>query len=194
MSDKIDLIPTPEQTAGPFFHLGCTTSHSVSCIAGPDAIGERVRLICRLLDGDGIPVPDAMIEIWQADAGGKFNHPADSRSERADPACKGFGRQATDEKGICCFDTVKPGRVPGDSGTLQARHFNVSILARGVLKRLATRIYIADDPANAEDPILALVPPERRPTLMARSDSGDSGRWHFDVRLSGTDETVFFDV
>jgi len=166
----------------------------VACIAGPDAKGERVRLICRVVDGDGAPVDDAMIEIWQADADGRYNHPADSRAQGRDPACNGFGRLATDAGGICVFDTIKPGRAAGNSGTLQAPHFNVSVFARGVLQRLATRIYFADDPANNIDPILALVPEERRSTLMALSDPRHPGAWYFDVRLCGKDETVFFDV
>ena len=194
MRDSTDLTPTPSQTVGPYFHLGCTTTHSVACIAGPDAKGERVRLICRVVDGDGTPVDDAMIEIWQADADGRYNHPADSRAQGRDPACNGFGRLATDAGGICVFDTIKPGRAAGNSGTLQAPHFNVSVFARGVLKRLATRIYFANDPANNIDPILALVPEERRSTLMALSDPRHPGAWHFDVRLCGKDETVFFDV
>lgn len=194
MRDNSDLTPTPEQTAGPYFHLGCTTSHSVSCMAGREAKGERVRLICRVLDGEGIPVSDAMIEIWQADSQGKFNHPADPGSECADRACRGFGRLATNENGTCVFDTVKPGRVPGNGSTLQAPHLSISVFARGILKRLATRIYFAGDPANDEDPILALVPSERRPTLMVRADPHNPGNWKFDVCLSGKDETVFFDV
>ncbi len=194
MRDDIDLTPTPAQTAGPYFHLGCTTSHSVSCIAGPNAKGARLRLICRVLDGDGTPVNDAMIEIWQADSEGKFNHPADSRSDSADPACRGFGRLATDKDGVGVFETVRPGIVPWDASRVQAPHFSVSVFARGILKRLATRIYFANDPANAEDPILALVPPERLHTLMAQPDSSNSGEFRFDVRLCGKDETVFFDV
>jgi len=194
LRDSTDLTPTPAQTPGPFFHLGCVTTHSVACIAGPDAKGERVRLICRVLDGDGAPVDDAMIEIWQADSQGRYNHPADSRAAARDPACGGFGRLPTDAAGTCIFDTIKPGRVAGNSGTLQAPHYNVSVFARGVLKQLATRIYFADDPGNKADPILALVPEERRPTLMALSDPRNPGDWHFDVRLCGKDETVFFDV
>jgi protocatechuate 3,4-dioxygenase, alpha subunit len=196
LSDSTDLTPTPAQTAGPYFHLGCTVSHSVSCIAGPNAKGERIRLICRVLDGDGVPVDDAMIEIWQADSMGKYNHPADSRSKGGDSACRGFGRLATDADGVCIFDTIKPGRVPTSGETLQAPHFNVSVFARGIQKRLATRIYFLDDPANIEDPVLALVPEKRRLTLMARSNSRnpDSHNWDFDVRLCGKDETVFFDV
>lgn len=194
MRDSTDFTPTPEQTAGPYFHLGLTTSHSVSGIAAADATGERIRLSFRVLDGDGVPVNDAMIEIWQADSTGKYNHPADSRSESRDRACSGFGRLATDANGGCTFDTIKPGRVPGNSGALQAPHLKVSVFARGILKRLATRVYFLDDPANGEDPILDLVPPERSHTLMARSDSSNPDEWHFDVRLCGKDETVFFDV
>lgn len=166
----------------------------MSCVAGPEAKGERVRLVCRVLDRDGTPVPDAMIEIWQADAEGKFNRSADSLSDRADLSCGGFGRVATNEEGMCVFDTVKPGRVPIYISKLQAPHFNVSVFARGVLKRLATRIYFAEDPSNTDDPILALVPSQRRHTLMAQSDSANPRQWHFEVRLSGNDETVFFDV
>jgi protocatechuate 3,4-dioxygenase, alpha subunit len=204
LSDNTDLTPTPAQTAGPYFHLGCIAIHSVRCIAGPDAKGERIRLICRVLDGDGVPVDDAMIEVWQADGAGRYNHPADSRSRQSDRACQGFGRLATDADGVCIFDTIKPGRVPIGCEALQAPHFSVSVFARGILKRLATRIYFLDDPANAGDPVLAAVPEQRRYTLMARSDSRNpdfrnsdgpnSGDWHFDVRLCGKDETVFFDV
>jgi len=218
----MDLTPTASQTAGPYFHLGCTEKHSVPCIAGPNAEGERVRLACRVLDGDGVPVDDAMIEIWQADAEGKYNHPLDRPKKdaqedaqendsqekhwpgrSADATCPGFGRMATDANGVCVFETIKPGRVPGNGGTLQAPHLNVSVFARGIMKRLATRIYFAGDPANDECPILALVPAERRATLMARStcksasgstDSCDPKLWRFDVRLCGEDETVFFDV
>ena len=193
MKDSLDLIPTPAQTAGPFFHLGCTTSYSVSCIAGPDAKGERVRLICRVLDGEGVPLDDAMIEIWQADSQGRYNHPADSRVEDRDPACGGFGRLASDTNGLCIFETIKPGRVPGN-GSLQAPHFNVSVFARGVLKRLATRVYFEGDPANGDDPVLAVVPAERRVTLMAHSEATNPGDWRFDIRLCGKDETVFFDI
>ena len=135
-----------------------------------------------------------MIELWQANAAGKYNHPDDPQSTAADPDCSGFGRLGTDRDGICVFETIKPGRVPGNEGTLQAPHLNVSLFARGVLKRLATRIYFDGDPANPEDPILALVPPERRNSLMARPDPSHPTDWRIDVRLSGECETVFFDI
>jgi protocatechuate 3,4-dioxygenase, alpha subunit len=189
----MDLTPTPEQTVGPFFHLGCTQFHSVSCIAGPNTKGERLRLICRLLDGDGIPVDDGMLEIWQADADGRYPGSADRR-ETMDSDFGGYGRVATDRDGTCIFETVKPGRVPGNGDALQAPHFNLSVFARGVLKRLVTRIYFAEDAANSEDPVLALVPQPRRSTLMAHRDSQSHADCYFEVRLCGENETVFFDV
>jgi protocatechuate 3,4-dioxygenase alpha subunit len=190
----MDQVPCPSQTVGPYFHLGCTYTRSVACVAGPKAKGERVRLICRVLEGDAIPVNDAMIEIWQANSEGKYHHPDDPQDKATDPNCPGFGRLATDENGICIFETIKPGRVPGNNGTLQAPHLNVSVFARGVMKRLATRIYFAGDPANHEDPILALAPRDRRDTLMAQPGLNKGGDWRFDIRLCGEDETVFFDV
>lgn len=190
----MDLIPTASQTVGPFFHLGCTESHSVGCLADPAAKGERVRLLCRVFDGEGIPIPDAMIEIWQADSEGRYNHPADERSQSCDPHCGGYGRLATDKDGCCTFETIKPGRVPAGDGTLQAPHLSISVFARGVLKRLATRIYFANDPANPSCPILALVPEARRETLISRPDAQNPGNWQFDIHLSGPNETVFFDV
>jgi protocatechuate 3,4-dioxygenase alpha subunit len=160
-------------------------------VAGPGAKGERVRLICRVFDGDGSAVPDSLIEIWQADADGKYNHPLGG--EGADPHFTGFGRLGTDQDGTCIFDTIKPGRVPTDGG-MQAPHLNVSVFARGILKRLATRIYFAGDAANDECPILSLVPEARRSTLLARRDANNAGDWRFDIHLCGENETVFFDV
>jgi protocatechuate 3,4-dioxygenase, alpha subunit len=138
-----------------------------------------------------VPVPDAMIELWQADSEGNYAH----QDGRADgPAFDGFGRLATAEDGSCTFETIRPGRVPGPSDTLQAPHINVSILGRGILKRLSTRVYFAEDPSNATDPILALVPQDRRATLLAQPDTARTGGWIFEVRLRGGGETVFFDV
>jgi len=188
------LIPTGSQTVGPYFHLGLTDPRSVECIAGPAARGERVTLVCTVLDGDGVPVPDAMLEIWQANAEGKYHHPEDTQEKALDPACEGFGRMGSDAAGVMKFETIKPGRVPGPHNRLQAPHLNVSILARGLLKRLPTRIYFAGDPANEEDPVLALVPEERRQTLMAQPDRSKPGQWNFVIHLQGERETVFFDV
>ena len=188
----MDLVPIPSQTVGPFFHF-ITDAWAIGRLVTDSTKGERIRLICRVLDGDGAPVDDAMIEIWQANAQGRYNHPDDLQNKELDPAFHGFGRLATDQRGICQFETIKPGRVPGNDGALQAPHINVSVFARGVLKRLATRIYFANDPANQQDPILTLAPAERRGTLLAqlRAEHND---WHFDIHLCGEQETVFFDI
>ncbi|MGZ4830773.1 MAG: protocatechuate 3,4-dioxygenase subunit alpha [Candidatus Angelobacter sp.] len=190
----MDLTPTPSQTVGPFFHLGCTDKASCGTLVTAETKGERIRLRCQVLDGDGVPVPDAMLEIWQANADGRYNHREDAQEKALDPGFSGFGRLASDANGMCVFETIKPGRVPGNNGTMQSPHVNVSVFARGVLKRLATRIYFAGDPANAEDPALALVPAERRGTLLARNAAGSPSDWRFDIHLCGENETVFFDV
>lgn len=190
----MDLVPSPSQTIGPFFHFALTPDNALGCLAGSGAQGERLRLACRVLDGDGVPVPDSMIELWQADANGKYGHPEDTQPKTADRAFRGFGRLSTDEHGACVFETVKPGRVPGWGATLQAPHINVSIFARGMLKRLITRIYFAGDAANAEDPVLNLVPEDRRSSLMAQPDHAHAGLWNFEIHLCGERETVFFDV
>jgi protocatechuate 3,4-dioxygenase, alpha subunit len=186
----MDLTPTPSQTAGPFLHVGLTDTRSVSCVAGEGAKGERMVLTFRLLDGDGLPVPDAMIELWQADSEGNYK----DGGEVADGTFSGFGRLATSEDGSCTFETIRPGRVPGPGNTLQAPHINVSVFARGLLKRLSTRVYFAGDPANAEDSVLALVPEHRRATLLARPDPVREPGWIQEIRMRGNGETVFFDV
>ncbi len=194
-NSDMEHIPTPSQTVGPFFHFGITTEKTaVRCLAGPAARGHRIWLSCRVLDGDGAALNDAMLEIWQCDASGKYNHPDDSQTSPADPACSGFGRLGTCDDGTCEFETVKPGRAPGPGSMLQAPHLNVAVFARGMLKQLYTRIYFGGDAANADDPILQLVPEERRETLMAHPDAARHDHWHFDVRLQGEQETVFFDV
>jgi protocatechuate 3,4-dioxygenase alpha subunit len=189
-----DLVPTPSQTVGPFFAIELTTDeHCLSCVAGQKAQGERVWLRFRVLDGDGAPVDDAMLEIWQADANGKYNHPDDPQLQQLDPGWIGFGRLATAEDGSCVLETIKPGQVA--HGALEAPHLAVAVFARGMLKPLYTRVYFAGDAANREDPVLQLVPPERRETLMARPDSTrPKGYWKFDLYLQGDQETVFFDL
>ncbi|MGH9359748.1 MAG: protocatechuate 3,4-dioxygenase subunit alpha [Candidatus Acidiferrales bacterium] len=190
---KRDVDLTPSQTVGPFFHV-LTANSSSGRIAGPEAKGRRIQLICRVFDGDGAPVNDALIEVWQANADGKYHHPEDTQEKAVDLAFCGFGRMATAEDGSCCFDTIKPGRVPGNGNTLQAPHLNLSVFARGVLKRLATRVYFAGGPANPEDTVLALTPEDRRGTLLAQPDPKRPGVWRFDIHLCGERETVFFDV
>jgi protocatechuate 3,4-dioxygenase, alpha subunit len=191
----MDLIPTPSQTVGPFFHFSLTTDkHCVRRIAGPEAGGERVWLSCRVFDGEGQAVNDAMIEIWQADADGRYHSVGESESQAADSGFRGFGRMPTAEDGSCEFETIKPGRVPGPRDMRHAPHLEVAVFARGLLKQLFTRIYFAGEAANQEDPVLRLVPEERRDTLMAHPDPARSAHWHFDVHLQGEHETVFFDV
>ena len=193
MKPDIDLVPTPSQTVGPFFAIELTVDeHCVKCVAGPQAKGERVSLTFRVLDADGAPVDDAMLEIWQADANGKYNHRDDLQPKQLDPGWIGFGRIATGKDGSCVLETVKPGRVA--QVTLHAPHLTVAVYARGLLKQLYTRVYFSGDPANDEDPVLQLIPLDRRDTLMARPDPARPGHWLFDVKLQGDRETVFFDV
>jgi len=187
----MDLTPTPSQTVGPYLHLGLTDTRSISRVSGDGVEGDRLRLTFHVLDGEGVPVPDAMIELWQADSEGNY---ACQDGSGNDAGFLGFGRLATAEDGSCTFETIKPGCVPGPGQTVQAPHINVSILGRGILKRLSTRLYFAEEPANAADPVLALVLENRRATLLARPDSTCPGNWIFDVRLRGEAETVFFDV
>jgi protocatechuate 3,4-dioxygenase alpha subunit len=187
----MDLTPTPSQTVGPYLHLGLTDARSISRIASDGAKGERVWLTFRVLDGDGVPIPDAMIELWQADSEGNY---APQGSSAEGTAFLGFGRLATAEDGSCTFETIKPGCLPGPSETVQAPHINVSILGRGILKRLSTRVYFAGEPANTADPVLTLVPENRRATLLAQPDPARPNNWIFDVHLRGEGETVFFDV
>jgi protocatechuate 3,4-dioxygenase, alpha subunit len=190
----MDSPPTPSQTVGPFFHLGFFRSRSLGALAGAGAKGEHVRLICRVLDGEGAPIPDAMIEVWQANAEGRYRHPEDAQEKPLDPAFNGFGRFATSADGSCMFETVRPGRVPGGKNSLQAPHLNISVFARGLLKRATTRLYFVGDPANREDSVLALVPEERRDTLLAQPDPKQPGVWRYDIYMSGEHETVFFDI
>jgi protocatechuate 3,4-dioxygenase, alpha subunit len=194
LKNEVELVPVPSQTVGPYFAIGLAGQHSLARIAGPNAKGERVRLTCTLFDSQGEAVNDGLIEIWQANADGKYNHPDDPQSKPLDPDFVGFGRGATDVNGSCVFETIRPGRVPGPNGVLQASHLAVSVFARGLLRRLPTRIYFAGGPANDEDPILALVPKERRDTLLAHRVAGQPCSWRFDIHLCGDRETVFFDI
>jgi protocatechuate 3,4-dioxygenase, alpha subunit len=184
--------PLPSQTVGPFFDF-ITRNADLGRLASPDAKGERIRLRVRMLDGDGAPVPDGMIELWQADASGKYEHPDDTQSQPPDPAFCGFGRMATDAQGFCIFETIRPGCVPDGRGGQQAPHLNVSVFARGLLARLCTRIYFEGDELT-DDPVLSLVPVDRRATLIALRDQNDPRQFNFEIRLQGEHETVFFDI
>ena len=183
---------TTAQTVGPFFSIGLAWLVRDD-LAGASVSGERVTIQGRVLDGDGAPVTDAVIELWQANSHGKYAHPEDTQEKPLEPGFQGFGRVPTDSDGRFRFITIKPGQVPGPSGKMQAPHIAVSFFARGLLPRLVTRIYFPDEPSNGEDFVLSLVEPARRGTLIAKKKSGESGVLEWNVILQGPDETVFFD-
>lgn len=190
----MSLKATPSQTVGPFFHYALPYEGGDTLLQDATA-GTRIEIAGRVLDADAQPIPDAMLEIWQANAAGRYAHDEDTRAEFAlDPAFHGFGRTSTDSDGRFRFHTVLPGRVPGPGNSLQAPHIAVGLFGRGLLNRLVTRIYFADAPGNDEDPILALVPEARRHTVIARRLPGSAQIYQFDLNLGGADETVFFDI
>ena len=190
---------TPSQTIGPFFS-SALLGPGRDAPSSPGATGTPIRVECRVLDGAGAPVSDAMIEIWQADANGRYHHPADGREDAAPgTAFHGFGRIGTDAAGSLRFASVKPGAVPGRGNVMQAPHLNLLVFARGLLNHLHTRVYFSDEAeANALDPVLSIVDPARRDTLVAVLDGVPGTRvpfvYRFDIRLQGTGETVFFDL
>lgn len=184
-------MTTPSQTVGPFFAL----PDGLPWPNGPDVVpaGTPGAVVVRgtVYDGAGEPVPDAIIETWQASPAGRFNHPDDPRGA-LDEGFRGFGRSATDAEGRFRIRTLKPGPLPTPDGGAEAPHIDVTVLARGLLQRLVTRIYWPDEErANAADPVLSAVPAELRHTLVAKA-VGDE--LHFDIRLQGDGETVFFEV
>jgi protocatechuate 3,4-dioxygenase alpha subunit len=207
---------TPSQTVGPFFHYGLPwkggadlvgksdmgarpelfpEDHYVLNLSSPTGTpeGEVIKVAGRVIDGNGEPVPDAMIELWQANASGRYASDADTREEAPhDPHFIGFGRASTDADGVYRFRTIRPGRVPGPGNSLQAPHLALSVFGRGLIKRLATRLYFADGEGNDVDPVLNAVPEARRGTLVARRTA--DGDWWLDIVLKGEDETVFFDL
>ena len=201
---------TPGQTVGPFFAQGlvrcapvfqskqlCSAERDVihQLLADDATAGERLRIEGTVYDGLDRPVPDAMLEIWQADAAGRYAHPLQLGERQREAAFQGFSRAATDDSGRYFFETIRPGSVPGPGGAAQAAHINVVLGARGLPTLLFTRIYFAEDPALAHDPVLMLVPAARRATLLARrvADSAGRGTLVFDLHLQGDGETVFFD-
>jgi protocatechuate 3,4-dioxygenase, alpha subunit len=184
-------VVTPFQTVGPFFDFGLEFQGG-EVVASDAADGKHSVEGGSLRDGAGDPVADAIVEVWQANAAGRYRHPADDQRAPLDPACDGFGRVSTTGDGHFAFSTVLPGRVPGPDGQWQAPHLLVTVLARGILTRLATRIYFEDEPTNADDPVLSLVPEHRRGTLVARKV--EPNQYVFDIVLQGAGETVFFDV
>jgi protocatechuate 3,4-dioxygenase alpha subunit len=201
------LQATTSQTVGPFFQIGLARFY-IDDLTGPGVAGEVIEIEGRVFDGDGQPVPDGVIEIWQADAQGKYAHAESTEElesiERDDARAKeqlqgrrgqgllcGFGRVPTQADGLFRFKTIKPGRVPAPDGTLQAPHIAVSVFTRGLLRRLVTRIYFPDEPSNAEDFALKLVEEGRRHSLIAKKVHNNKLEWN--VVLQGAGETVFFD-
>jgi protocatechuate 3,4-dioxygenase alpha subunit len=194
------LKQTPSQTVGPYFAYGLTGDQygyqlkgiASGAMTRSDTEGERIRIEGRVLDGNGVAISDAMIELWQADARGRYAHPADSRGSNA--SFKGFGRVGTgpDPEHRFIFDTIKPGRVDAR----QAPHINVIVLMRGMLLHAFTRIYFSDEAAaNATDPVLQTVPADRRATLVAERTTSPAGPvYRFDIHMQGPRETVFFDA
>ncbi len=169
---------TAAQTAGPFWHL--IEYDGSADLTRFGAVGEKLFLIGRVTDGDGALVPDALIELWQA-------------SPAADEKFPGYGRCATDAAGEYRFTTVKPGPLPGRGNALQAPHFAINIMARGIMTRLYTRAYFAGEKLNETDPLLSMIDdPARRATLIARPDGKDT--WRLDIRFQGEGETVFIEI
>jgi protocatechuate 3,4-dioxygenase alpha subunit len=202
---------TPAQTLGPFFHQGllrtrdwfqvpgvCQDSVDVigNVLVREEVEGERVRIEGTVYDGQQDPVVDALIEIWQANAQGRYNHPLDTSERPLDAAFSGFGRAVTDEMGGYCFGSIKPGSVPGPSGSVQAPHLNVIVGARGMARHAFTRIYFEGEAELAGDRVLSLVPPSRRQTLIAKHSGARAGvsSYRFDIHLQGENETVFFEI
>ena len=199
------LKETPSQTAGPYVHIGLTpnfaeikgvyASDPGATMLTPDTVGERIVITGRVIDGAGVPVGDAVVEVWQADANGSYAAPMGASSNSA-PAFLGWGRQPTSADGVFSFETIKPGAVPGPGGKPMAPHVSLWIVARGVNIGLQTRLYFADEAdANATDWVLNKIPdPLRRATLIARKEEGAVPRYVLDIYLQGERETVFFDV
>ncbi len=191
-------LATPSQTVGPFFHFALDRTEW-SDLTRSGARGEKIVVEGQVLDGDGASCDDAVVEIWQANAAGRYAHPEDTPAdEHDDPNFTGFGRALTDAGGRYRFTTIRPGRVLARDGTQQAPHLNLTLFARGLLKQLTTRIYFADEAANETDPVLSGVgdPLARRTLLAVRQEGGTGGlpTYRFDVVLQGNGETIFFDI
>jgi protocatechuate 3,4-dioxygenase alpha subunit len=185
-------ITTPSQTVGPYLHIGLdwlTTSNLVT----PDTEGQHIVVQGRLLDADEQPIPDGMIEIWQANAHGKYAHPDDHQAQPLTKNFMGFGRMSTDEQGGFRFSTIKPGAVPHHDGSLQASHIMVQVFARGLIKQLVTRVYFPQDD-HSHDLVLNHVPLERRHTLIATAEDAQSTILIWNIALGGENETVFFTI
>lgn len=188
-------MQTPSQTVGPFFEYGLVFGGE-NILVNDQTQGDHIRIIGTLFDGDGAPVLDGLIEIWQADANGIYQHPNDPQYANADPNFRNFGRAQTVDNGSFSFTTIKPGAVSYDGQTPQAPHINVHVFARGMLVHAHTRIYFSDEPANESDPVLnGITDTQRRQTLIAQHESGtDLPTYCFNIMLQGDNETIFFEL
>ena len=207
LNDTKVLSESASQTAGPYVHIGLAPKDAGfdifentfgNVLAAPATKGERIRIEGRVIDGSGTPLRDVLLELWQANAAGKYSHPADRQAKALDPSFRGWGRASSDfETGAWFFETIKPGPVMGRNGRAMAPHVNLWIVARGINIGLNTRMYFSDEEAaNAADPVLKLIEWEsRRKTLIGKRE-GASGKpvYRFDIQLQGPDETVFFDI
>jgi protocatechuate 3,4-dioxygenase alpha subunit len=186
---------TVSQTAGPYFHIGLRRLFSDQ-VADADAVGRHIVIEGGVLDGDGLPVTDALIELWQADPNGTYAHPNDlddMKGKSRTPGFRGFARVPSNDDGVFRFTTVKPGRVPAPDGAEQAPHILVSVFMRGLLRQVVTRIYFSDEPSNEEDLVLGCVPAPRRNTLIAKRRTGQPDVYDWNIVLQGPHETAFFD-
>jgi protocatechuate 3,4-dioxygenase alpha subunit len=182
---------TPSQTVGPYFAIGLTWEDGANVV--PEGSDGAFWIRGRVTDGNGDPVPDAVVETWQADAHGRFAHPDDPRGAVDWGEFRGFGRSGTDDDGWFGIYTTKPGPVPGPGGATQAPHIDVTVMARGMLRRVVTRIYFPEEEAaNAADPVLSSLPATAASETLIAEKSDDGYR--FDVHLQGENETVFFDI
>jgi protocatechuate 3,4-dioxygenase alpha subunit len=189
----MSMETTASQTVGPYLHIGLTWLVTDNLVA-PGVEGDPITIEGRVTDGDGVPVNDALVEVWQANRHGRYAHGEDKGSAPLEAGWTGFGRVPTDADGRYKFTTIKPGRVPAPDGGLQAPHVNVTVFMRGMLKQLCTRIYFPGDAANDQDPVLQSVPPARRATLVAVAHPANPAALTFDLRLQGEGETVFFEI
>jgi len=185
------LEPSGSQTVGPFFTIGL--DYLISNAVPEPAIGaQAITVHGRVLDADGIPVPDAMLELWQADPSGHYTWDQRAAVVNKPTELPGFARLGTDDQGKFRFTTAKPGSVPFGDGRLQAPHIVVLVFMRGLLRHLITRMYFTDEASNATDPVLELVPEDRRNSLIARRDPQSAERLEWNILLQGDEETVFF--
>lgn len=208
MVQKLDYLKeSASQTAGPYVHIGLAPGAAGFSIfrqelgqdiAGPNAPGERIRVEGLVTDGTGAPVKDVLLEVWQADANGVYPHPDDPRAGTVAEGFRGWGRIITDfETGLWAFESVKPGKVPGRNGRVQAPHLTFWLVARGINIGLNTRMYFSDEAdANAADPVLGLIEQRHRVATLIATREMREGKpvYRFDIRLQGENETVFFDI